>query len=80
MDEEENNEEVKKPDKEDSLAANAMLAENSPLISLLAKASSRSAMDGKGPLPKQINVVSDNRDGDWEWDGVVDEDAHMGLD
>ena len=47
--EEENNEEVEKPEKEGSLAA--VLAENSHLSALLAKASSRSPTDGKGPTP-----------------------------
>ncbi|VEU37357.1 unnamed protein product [Pseudo-nitzschia multistriata] len=74
MDEEEYKDTI--PEKVDA----AKLFENSQLSELLAKASSRSATDGLGPTPSQRSTVSNNNDSDWEWDGTVDEDAHLGLD
>lgn len=41
----------------------------------------RFATDGKGPSPmKKDNNPSEPKSPDWEWDGIVDEDAHMGWD
>lgn len=62
----------------------SMLLQNSHLSSLIAKASSvsssRSATDGLGPTPMQSKNTSKNDDENWEWDGSVDEDAHLGFD
>mmetsp|Transcript_26433 Transcript_26433/g.72692 ORF Transcript_26433/g.72692 Transcript_26433/m.72692 type:complete len:158 (-) Transcript_26433:5504-5977(-) len=60
-----------------------VLDQNSHLSSLIAKASattSRSATDGLGPTPRQKESASNDDDKSWEWDGNVDEDAHLGLD
>lgn len=41
----------------------------------------RFATDGKGPSPmKKDSSPSESKSPDWEWDGIVDEDAHMGWD
>mmetsp|Transcript_21916 Transcript_21916/g.46102 ORF Transcript_21916/g.46102 Transcript_21916/m.46102 type:complete len:111 (-) Transcript_21916:3305-3637(-) len=82
MDEEEKSEEqvsderVKMAESQDA----ATLLENSHLGALLAKAGARSATDGKGPTPKESNTVAIKEEPDWEWDGTVDEDAHLGFD
>ena len=45
------------------------------------KAVERSVTDGKGPSPrKKDNDPIESKSSDWEWDGTVDEDAHMGWD
>ena len=36
----------------------------------------RYATDGKGPTPQEV-PKKEVMEGDWEWDGTVDEDAHM---
>ena len=44
----------------------------------------RYATDGQGPSPKILSVkkipVDDGSQQTWEWDGVVDEEAHLNLD
>ena len=61
----------------------SILPDAAHLNAFIAKASSRSVTDGKGPSPK-LNIPekspSDVNDSNWEWDGTVDEDAHLGLD
>ena len=42
------------------------------------KAVERSATDGKGPSPKKIDNCPNKSESDWEWDGTVDEEAHLG--
>jgi hypothetical protein len=37
------------------------------------------ATDGKGPAPSKYNVQPKEDGKKWEWDGTVDEDAHMDL-
>jgi len=40
----------------------------------------RFVTDGQGPSPRKDETKSDDSDPEWEWDGTVDEDAHMGWD
>ena len=44
------------------------------------KAVERSVTDGKGPSPRKKDNVPSESDSnpDWEWDGTVDEEAHLG--
>mmetsp|Transcript_6883 Transcript_6883/g.16880 ORF Transcript_6883/g.16880 Transcript_6883/m.16880 type:complete len:173 (+) Transcript_6883:104-622(+) len=44
-----------------------------------AQANKSSATDGNGPTPRQSKNIVEKSDSDWEWDGIVDEDAHLGL-
>jgi hypothetical protein len=46
----------------------------------LEKADKRFVTDGMGPTPVREKNVSDRADPDWEWDGIVDDEAHLGLD
>jgi len=39
-----------------------------------------SATNGKGPTPKVTNDYVQEGGSGWQWDGIVDEDAHLGLD
>ncbi len=43
------------------------------------KADERFATDGMGPTPRK-NDNPDKSGSDWEWDGTVDEEAHLGWD
>jgi len=45
----------------------------------LEKADKSLATNGMGPTPVKKNI-SYKTDSDWEWDGIVDEEAHLGLD
>jgi hypothetical protein len=40
----------------------------------------RFVTDGQGPTPRKDEKKFDDTDSEWEWDGTVDEDAHMGWD
>ena len=44
------------------------------------KAVERSVTDGKGPSPreKDVNPNESKSDPYWEWDGTIDEEAHLG--
>jgi hypothetical protein len=46
------------------------------VASVLDTLEERYVTDGKGPMPKEPESQQ-QRDDDWEWDGVVIEDAHM---
>jgi len=39
------------------------------------KANKQSVTDGKGPTQMQDKNMAEKTDPDWEWDGIVDEDA-----
>jgi len=56
--------------------------QDSEFSSLLKLANKASSINGKGPT--QVSKVKvDNvqeRGSDWEWDGIVDEEAHLGFD
>jgi len=56
--------------------------QDSEFSSLLKLANKASSTNGKGPT--QVSKVKvDNvqeRGSDWEWDGIVDEEAHLGFD
>ena len=43
------------------------------------QANKSSATDGNGPTPRRSKNIEEKSDSDWEWDGTVDEDAHLGL-
>jgi len=45
--------------------------------SFLTDVNKSSFPDGKGPKPRQEEKKSDNTGKKWEWDGIVDENAHM---
>ncbi len=44
------------------------------------KAAERTATDGKGPTPRKNDIPADDSGSDWEWDGTIDEEAHLGWD
>lgn len=44
------------------------------------KIDKRSVTDGKGPSPRTDKKNEHVSDSDWEWDGTVDEEAHLGWD
>ena len=46
---------------------------------LSVQANKFSATDGNGPTPRKSENTVENNDSDWEWDGTIDEDAHLGL-
>jgi hypothetical protein len=81
--EEENGKTKYKQDEEQENFAATTLAQASEFSSLLALANERekaaSSTNGKGPTSKKIDNVQEHKS-DWVWDGIVDEDAHMGLD
>lgn len=47
----------------------------------LEEADTNLATNGMGPTPVKKNFsYKTDSDPDWEWDGIVDEEAHLGLD
>lgn len=56
-----------------------MLPEKSVSGASPKKADGRSATDGMGPTPRKNDNV-DRSSPEWEWDGTVDEEAHLGWD
>mmetsp|Transcript_20014 Transcript_20014/g.41230 ORF Transcript_20014/g.41230 Transcript_20014/m.41230 type:complete len:145 (-) Transcript_20014:81-515(-) len=65
---------VKMADKESAILPEKSVSDASPK-----KADKRSATDGMGPTPRK-NDNPDKSDSAWEWDGTVDEEAHLGWD
>ncbi len=58
-----------------------VLPENLGSAASIFEAVERSVTDGKGPSPKKKdNDPIESKSSDWEWDGTVDEDAHLGWD
>jgi len=54
----------------------------SEVSSLLALANKASSTNGKGPpqvTKMEVNNVQEHVR-NWEWDGIVDEEAHLGFD
>ena len=47
---------------------------------ILDQARKNSATNGMGPTPRETKITVEQNELDWEWDGIVDEDAHLGLD
>ena len=65
---------VKMANKESAILPEKSVSDASPK-----KADKRSATDGMGPTPRK-NDNPDKSDSAWEWDGTVDEEAHLGWD
>lgn len=53
------------------MMAAAFLSSNSP--------ADRFVTDGLGPSPKSQPPKTEDKTDDWEWDGTVDENAHLDL-
>lgn len=58
--------------------ASLAMAVGGGITGVLDSIEERYSTDGKGPTPKQI-MEEEEDDSDWEWDGTVNEDAHMDL-
>jgi len=70
---EDNNQQVKMPEDQST----PILPGNALLSSLIATASTRTVTDGKGPSQTGDEKSFEIEDPNWEWDGTVDEDAHL---
>ena len=47
--------------------------------SFLTEVDKSTVTNGKGPTRQQEEKKSDDTDTKWEWDGIVDEDAHIDI-
>ena len=65
--------EAKMPSKESEILSKKSVPGASP------QKDERFATDGKGPTPKKNDSAKDSGS-DWEWDGTIDEEAHLGWD
>lgn len=70
---EDDNQQVKMPEDQST----PIIQGNALLSSLIATSSSRAVTDGKGPSQSGDDKSSETEDPNWEWDGTVDEDAHL---
>lgn len=55
----------------------SMVPKELQLGTVIEKTDKESFPNGKGPTRIQDDIDSDKPDPDWEWDGIVDEDAHL---
>ena len=72
MDDEEVNVEIAKKE-------STVLPEKFDLGAFSVQTNKFSATDGNGPTPQQNKIIVEENDSDWEWDGTIDEEAHLGL-
>ena len=66
-------------DDEIAKKVSTVLPEKFDLGAFSVQANKFSATDGNGPTPKQRKNNVEENPSDWEWDGTIDEEAHLGL-